>query len=225
MGILGLHTSDLIPGGPVVVDAGKLNDSLSADTTVRLSKLIADAGFTGSDAIIMRAIVLSESNGNKNAVGHNTNGTIDVGLAQMNSVHKPAGETLAAWTARMKDPVQNLKEAKGLHDSRGGFGDWVTYNTGRYRINMPRPRDPQITLSKNSLTGAVGDAATSVVNTVTSPFESLANLVTVLFQADTWARIGKGALGGVFVVLGTGAMVFVIANKTGVASTAKKAVM
>lgn len=228
MSFLGLKPSDLIPGGPVVVSAGKANDALSSDKKMSLSALLASAGFTGGDAIIARAISLAENaSSNPRAEGHNTDRTTDVGLMQINSSH--AGEfgspaNKAQFIESMKDPAANVKFAYQLYTRRHGFGDWVTYNTGKYRLHMPKPRDPTITLSKNSLTGDIGGAVGGAVNAVTSPFESLANLVSVLFQADTWARVGKGALGGTFVILGTGAMVFIIANKSGAIDVAKKVV-
>jgi hypothetical protein len=210
-------------GGDV---ASKLNDIARKDDRKRLSQLIGEAGFSGSDAVIMRAIILAESGGRVKAVNRNRDGTIDVGLAQINSVHKKDNESESDFRKRMEDPVNNLKEAKTLHSGRGGFGDWVAYNTGKYRGFMPKPRDPVITLEKNTIAGDITGGVSSAVDTVISPLETLANIATVLFQADTWARIGKGTLGGVFVILGTGAMVFVIANKASggqVTRTAKSA--
>lgn len=57
------------------------------------------------------------------------------------------------------------------------------------------------------------------------PLGKLTELVDLLFQADTWFRVGKGALGGVLIILGTGALVFITANKTGVGRAVTRAAL
>lgn len=47
------------------------------------------AALHGVSSMLLRAIIYHESRGNPAAVGKNTNGSIDVGLGQMNSIHFP----------------------------------------------------------------------------------------------------------------------------------------
>ncbi|MDP9902394.1 lytic transglycosylase domain-containing protein [Variovorax ginsengisoli] len=47
------------------------------------------AAFHGVSAMLLRAIIYHESRGNPAAIGRNANGSIDVGLGQMNSIHFP----------------------------------------------------------------------------------------------------------------------------------------
>ncbi|MGJ7523702.1 lytic transglycosylase domain-containing protein [Variovorax sp. LT1P1] len=47
------------------------------------------AAFHGVSSMLLRAIIYHESRGNPAAVAKNTNGSIDVGLGQMNSIHFP----------------------------------------------------------------------------------------------------------------------------------------
>ena len=57
--------------------------------------------------------------------------------------------------------------------------------------------------------GPVGSAAGAVKDTV----NAVPKLIGALFDPSTYLRIGKGALGGVFIIAGTGALVFIVANK------------
>ncbi len=54
----------------------------------------------------------------------------------------------------------------------------------------------------------------------------MVNVVKALFDPGTYLRIGKGMAGGTLIIVGTGALVFVIANKAtgGGATKAVKAV-
>lgn len=55
---------------------------------------------------------------------HNSNGSTDGGLWQINSVHDARLEQLGL---DKYDPEDATKFARMLYDERGGFGDWVCY--------------------------------------------------------------------------------------------------
>lgn len=216
-------------GGYVV---GKFGDLTEKDIRKPLADLIADAGFAGNDAVVMRAIVFAESGARPGAVGHNRNGTRDVGLAQINTVHKGSFGTPADeddFVAAMKNPVNNLAVSYQLYKRRGGFGDWVTYNNGRYRLFMPRPLNPIITVEKRSISKSLGitneQVQDKIIDTAKNltPIDELASAAKTLLTADTWARVGKGVLGGGLLMLGTGALVFVIASRAGITGSVAKA--
>ena len=70
--------------------------------------LAVQAGFTTSTAVTMTAIAGAESGYNTDAVNTaNSNGTHDVGLFQINSVHGYSDSD-------MKDPVKNAAAAKKI---------------------------------------------------------------------------------------------------------------
>jgi len=75
------------------------------------------------------AICMAESGGNPNARGVNTNGTDDVGLMQINSIHVASG---AITDAGRYDPEQNVAYAYRLYKGRGNFTAWSAYNNGKY---------------------------------------------------------------------------------------------
>ena len=56
--------------------------------------ILEAAQFHGVNPWLLRAILKVESDFNPRAVNRNTNGTVDVGMAQINSIHFPE---LAAW--------------------------------------------------------------------------------------------------------------------------------
>jgi TP901 family phage tail tape measure protein len=101
--------------------ATKLTGKLSAQ---QIRGVAYAAGFRGKALDLAVAIALAESGGNTGATNHNTNGTVDRGLFQINSVH---GGMSTYGTAA------NAKAAYSLYKKRGGFADWATFNSGAYR--------------------------------------------------------------------------------------------
>lgn len=207
-GLPGIPVPGLPNPGDVLGDIlGKGDDVLAKDERVHLSKLLADNGWgTGEEAKIAAAVVMGESGGNPNVV----NSIKCVGLFQLNvPVHKgtrgmPADEEKAIEWA--KDPVNNVRFARSLYESKG-WAPWDAYKNGSYRKFLGQ--DPLITVSHNSLTDPISGA----VNAVTSIPDTIAKIVGALFDPSTYLRVGKGALGGVFIIVGVGAAVFIIANK------------
>lgn len=85
------------------------------------------AGFSDAEALTAAAIALAESGGNEKATHTNTNGTVDYGAWQINSVHK---DILARGDKfNLKD---NAKMAYAVYKSQG-FKAWVTYKSGAYK--------------------------------------------------------------------------------------------
>lgn len=194
---------------------GSLLDVAKADKHKKLSQLISEnSGWHGTDAVITRAVIMSESSGDPSIV----NSLTCVGLMQI---------CFGSWAGKFgapkdknefikyfQDPATNISYAytniwKGSWPKSAG--QWEAYSTGRYRKWMPAPPDPDITIKKES--AGISDIAGvpgQVLDKALGPIDEIAS---ALLSADTWARFGKGILGGVILILGTGAMVFVIANK------------
>jgi hypothetical protein len=89
-----------------------------------LMNLWVQAGGRRDKAGLAADIALAESGGQDDAVNDkNTNGTIDRGLWQINSIHGKQSTT---------DPLANAKAAVAISGNGANFRPWVTYNTGAY---------------------------------------------------------------------------------------------
>ena len=86
------------------------------------------AGFRGNSLTTAIAICLAESGGNTSAVNHNTNGTTDYGLWQINSVHSQYNGTLL-----LSNPAYNAQAAWELSSHGINWQPWTTFNTGAYK--------------------------------------------------------------------------------------------
>lgn len=92
-----------------------------------LDDMLSKAGFTDNEKPTMKAIIQAESGGRANAINtKNTNGSIDRGLAQINSVHKQYDPK------QLMDPQYNLNAAHDIYKSQG-LKAWSTYNNGAYK--------------------------------------------------------------------------------------------
>lgn len=106
---------------PNASNPGGLSRSDSIDS------MLGKAGFSPSQFSTMRGIIQAESGGKVNATNSNTNGTIDRGLAQINSVHKQFDANKL-----LSDPQYNLNAAHEIYKSQG-YKAWSTYNNGKYK--------------------------------------------------------------------------------------------
>ena len=89
----------------------------------QLEQLWTNAGGSPSLAPVMAAIALAESGGNPNAVNYNTNGTVDRGLWQINSI----------WGSLSTfDVTTNAESAVNVYNQQG-ITAWSTYNNGAYQ--------------------------------------------------------------------------------------------
>lgn len=77
------------------------------------------------------AVALAESGGETNAQGHNTDGSTDRGLWQLNTVHKDITDSCAY------SPSCNATEAYKLFKAQG-WRPWSAYNNGAYLAFTPR---------------------------------------------------------------------------------------
>jgi hypothetical protein len=88
------------------------------------------AGFSGTNLTIAVAVSLAESGGRTAATNHNTNGSTDYGLWQINTVH---GSLLAS--GQWSNPADNARMAYAVWKEQGWHG-WTTFNTGAYMAHM-----------------------------------------------------------------------------------------
>jgi len=114
-------------GAPGVGDGiGRVRRHLMGDGYGKtgLQSLWQRAGGPASAANIAAAVALAESGGNSGATHRNTDGSIDRGLWQINSVHG-ALSTL--------NPLANAKAAVKISGGGRNWSPWVTFKTGAYK--------------------------------------------------------------------------------------------
>lgn len=116
-------------------------------TYPQLERLALNAGFSASAAPVAAAIAMAESSGNPQATNHNTNGSTDYGLWQINSVHSGQFGTPGA---RWYDPQYNAQMAHTLWKSQG-FRPWSTYNSGAYHQYVNKSSKPASTSTVSAI--------------------------------------------------------------------------
>lgn len=94
-----------------------------------LRNLASSVGFPAASLNMAAAIALAESSGRANASNTNTNGSIDRGLWQINSIHGG----LSTF-----DPLANARAALSISGGGHNWNPWTTYKTGAYKKFLAR---------------------------------------------------------------------------------------
>ena len=131
------------------------------------------AGFSGQDIVTAVAVALAESSGRTDATNHNSDGSTDYGLWQINSVHADLLNS-GNW----QTPLDNAKMAKSVHDAAGSWRPWSTFNSGAWLVYYNR--------------GVA--ASTASTDTVTSTGQ--ANVTLTGFDWKTILEGPAGIIGG-----------------------------
>jgi len=167
------------------------------------------AGFPPQEIATATAVALAESGGESTATNKNTNGSIDYGLWQINTVH---GSLLNQGDKF--NPLDNAKMALTVWQRAGNkWTPWTVYKTGAYRTQMgaatmgaASPTDPM------ELVGTPNDTSTVPAGTTVaaSPLDLLGPLGTALgstlgtlnrlLSGGLWLRIGAFMLGSLLIV-------------------------
>ena len=105
-------------------------------THEQLEQLWVDQGGSRAAADMAAAIAQAESGGDPNAVDYDSNGSVDRGLWQINSVHG----SLSTF-----DVDANARAAIELSSNGTDWEPWVTYQTGAYRQFL-QSSPPPVTL-------------------------------------------------------------------------------
>ena len=126
------------------------NTSLTAED---VAKFAYAAGFRGDDLNIAVAVARAESNWNPKATLLNTNGSVDHGLFQINSVHA-AILAEGNWS----DPGDNAVMAFKVWTQAGdSWSPWVTYWRGTYKQYLtdvdPKPVCKPVVITKGAWKG------------------------------------------------------------------------
>ncbi len=100
----------------------------------QIARLCHSEGWRDEKLLIAVAVVMAESAGYTEATNENTNGSIDRGLWQINSLHVDAGRISAE---ECFDPVASTEYAYSLYKARSySFGAWAAFNNGAYKTKM-----------------------------------------------------------------------------------------
>lgn len=204
--------------------AGVLNDVLNPDQNAKMSGVLARNGWGSPNSQLnrmARAVVKRESNGDAKAYntvhcGQDCAGPFGEGNAvgwfqicdRCHAGKLGSPRTKVEFRKWAEDSDNNAKLARRIHLT-SGWGPWSASGG----IPVPTDWDPVVVTDKDTLIGGAGEVASAAA----SPFIGIAkeamDLIGALFSADTWFRIGKTALGSVFIIVGVGALVFIIANQ------------
>lgn len=84
--------------------------------------------YFGDQAPLATAICMAESGCRSDAIGYNSDGSVDRGVFQINSVHYKRVNSLD----QLLDAETNIKVAAQIYHEQG-FKPWVTFKTGKYR--------------------------------------------------------------------------------------------
>ena len=158
-------------------------------------------GFPDGELVTAVAIAYAESSWDPNATHHNSDGSTDYGLWQINSVHNFPELTNGQW----KDPATNARLAYQVYQGQG-WGAWSTHNPtsdpigyARYIGEIPYAQAAVKSANLSSAVGAAVGAAGTANSSLSLLKEPLA-VLNFLEQGSTWVRFSKLAIGGLIIV-------------------------
>lgn len=175
-------------------------------STKEIAGLASMAGFSGEDLAIAVAVSRAENRtGNDQATHKNADGSIDVGLWQMNNRYWGTVEAL-------KSPTENAKQAKKASSSGRGWSNWTQYRNGAYRSFLAEARkaaqdpDAEGALKKMTFTGGfwgeapsldqITDVPGAILSGVNAVIDTVNNVASWLGDPHNWARIAYAVAGG-----------------------------
>lgn len=140
-----------------------------------LAKLWVAEGGNPSKANLAASIALAESSGQQHSTDNDSNGTVDRGYWQINSVH---------GAQSTYDPVGNVKAAIAISRNGADFSPWVTYNSGAYKQYLGQPignlGSPQVSLPGRSS----GNGTTTTTTSGGQPDVQSAGIAALMSAAD-----------------------------------------
>lgn len=118
------------------------------------------------DPVTATAVALAESGGNPTITHTNTDGSIDTGLWQINSVHR---RTHPSWTvAWLRDPQHNAEAMNVVSSNGSDWSAWSTFKSGAYKAHLATARK-----AVDATSGHGGPTPSNVAEVITNPVDVL----------------------------------------------------
>lgn len=167
----------------------KKNENVSNFTLYELAK---GAGWNSAQAVIAAAIAYAESGGKLDAVGGpNSDGSEDLGLWQINSIHT---QYKREWL--LNDAEYNAKAAYEIYKSQG-WKAWTQWRNKAYVPFLASAKDVKVSSHSHlqDATDATSLDPASVVKR--TGLDAIGDLASKLMDIEFWKRAGFVILGGV----------------------------
>lgn len=163
-----------------------------------LKKLWVQAGGSAASAPIAAAVALAESSGNPNAINDkNSDGSIDRGLWQINSVHGAQSTT---------DIMANARAAVAISNHGTNWNPWTTFKDGKYKKFLNLSDDKTAGGANQSdfadSVDGVGNTIGGVVTDSASAFASIGKFLASLVNPQTWLHVLEVVGGVILLVMG-----------------------
>jgi hypothetical protein len=155
------------------------------------------AGFPDNELATATAVALAESGGETTATNRNTNGSVDYGLWQINTVH---GSLLSQGDKF--NPTDNAKMAYTVWNGAGRkWSPWSAYNNQRYRTFLPTASLAAAAPTATPASAAIpnptpGGAAMAAAGGTAD----IISLISGLTSGGLWTRLGAFLLGGILIL-------------------------
>lgn len=161
-------------------------------TAAQIAQWAQQSGFTGKDLQISVAVALAESSGRIDATNHDSNGTTDYGVWQINSVHAALFEQYPQWWS-----VENADMAHSVFTG-SGWNAWTTFTSGAYKSHMPDAG----AAAQNPSTGNQGTAPvnTSIGNALKGIAQAVFKSAAWVTDPHNWVRVAMVSVGGALVI-------------------------
>lgn len=131
----------------------------------QIAQYAYNAGFRGNSLTMAIAIALAESGGNTTATNHNSNGSTDYGLWQINSSHTQYNATLL-----LANPQYNANAAWALSSQGSNWRPWCTAysdaacgSIGGTFLGSGSPYQKYIAVAQQVVNGGVGSISIATV--------------------------------------------------------------
>lgn len=179
-------------------------------------------GFPMSQVPTAVAVALAESSGNTDAINHNSNGSTDHGLWQIND---KAHADLITKYGNINDPIANGRAALAVYKAAGNsWSPWSTYTSGAYKSHLTSANTSAAKDGANNdlttiqsfpndetITATAPSPLSSMTSNLTSGLSGITSALGTLTSSSTWLRIGA-VVGAVLLVL-VGVVFMVESNK------------
>lgn len=145
-----------------------------------------NSGVPPNQVATATAIALVESGGQTDVTNHNTDGSTDFGVWQINSVHKDLlnGKD---W----RDPAQNAAMMFAISKGGTNWTPWSVYKSGKYLTKMPQAQSATPDTS-------VGPAQNA---SITSDFSAIQKFAQLITDPHTWLRVGEIMAGSILLFM------------------------